>query len=297
MHFFQKITLLALIFFLFACSDKSADKADDASHPSFSELPEIAEEAGQAFGQAVVPIAILPEDQEKADNAPEGMVFIKGGCFIMGNDYTQADEKPEHEVCLSDFYMDKFEITQARWEKVMGFNPSKFSGPDLPVEQVNYHDIQKFIKKSGGNCRLPSEAEWEYAARGGADTRYFWGNMANEDYIWYEENSKKSTQPVGSKAPNQFGLYDMMGNVWEWVDDWYEPYYKMRTKDNPTGPATGESKVVRGGSFYSSAGALRITNRIWLHPKNKVFPKVTTYGQIMNEVFNYIGFRCAKSIP
>ena len=214
----------------------------------------------------------------------------------MGNDYTQADEKPEHEVCLNDFYMDKFEVTQARWEKVMGFNPSKFSGANLPVEQVNYHNIQKFIKITGGNCRLPTEAEWEYAARGGAESRYFWGNMVNEEYTWYEENSKASTQPVGSKAPNQFGLYDMMGNVWEWVDDWYEPYYKMRIKDNPTGPATGESKVIRGGSFDSSAGALRITNRIWLHPKNKVFPKVTTYGQIMNEVFNYIGFRCAKSI-
>jgi len=297
MHFFQKITLLALIFLLFACSDKPAGKGDDESHPSFSELPEITEESAQDFAPAVVPVAILPEDKVKADNAPEGMVFIKGGCFIMGNDYTQEDEKPEHEVCLSDFYMDKFEVTQARWEKVMGFNPSKFSGANLPVEQVNYQNIQKFIQKSGGNCRLPTEAEWEYAARGGAETRYFWGNMVNEEYTWYEENSQKSTQPVGSKAPNQFGLYDMMGNVWEWVDDWYEPYYKMRTKDNPTGPATGESKVVRGGSFNSSAGALRITNRIWLHPKNKVFPKVTTYGQIMNEVFNYIGFRCAKSIP
>ncbi len=297
MRFFQKFTLLALIFFLFACSDKQTEKAGDDSHPSFSELPEITDESAQAFEQAVVPIAILPEDKEKADKAPEGMVFIKGGCFIMGNDYTQADEKPEHEVCLNDFYMDKYEVSQARWEKVMGFNPSKFSGANLPVEQVNYDNVQKFIEKSGGNCRLPTEAEWEYAARGGAETRYFWGNMVNEEYTWYEENSQKSTHPIGSKAPNQFGLYDMMGNVWEWVDDWYEPYYKMRTKDNPTGPATGESKVIRGGSFDSSAGALRITNRIWLHPKNKVFPKVTTYGQIMNEVFNYIGFRCAKSIP
>ena len=278
MRFFQVFTLLALILFLFACSDNLAEKAGDESHPSFSELPEITKES-QAPGQAIIPVAILPEDQDKAYNAPEGMVFIKGGCFIMGNDYAQADEKPEHEVCLNDFYMDKFEVTQARWEKVMGFNPSKFLGPNLPVEQVNYQNVQKFIKKSGGNCRLPTEAEWEYTARGGAETRYFWG-----------------TQPVGSKVPNQFGLYDMMGNVWEWVDDWYEPYYKMRTKDNPTGPATGESKVVRGGSFDSSAGALRITNRIWLHPKNKVFPKVTTYGQIINEVFNYIGFRCAESI-
>ena len=297
MHFFQKITLLALIFFLFACSDKPADKTDDESHPSFSELPDINEESGQDFAPAVVPLVILPEDKEKANNAPEGMVFIKGGCFIMGNDYAQEDEKPEHEVCVDDFYLGKYEVNQARWEKLMGFNPSKFSGADLPVEQVNYLNVQKFIQKSGGACRLPTEAEWEYAARGGATTRYFWGNMVHGDYTWYEENSEETTHPVGSKAPNQYGVYDLMGNVWEWVDDWYEPYYKIRTKNNPKGPGKGESKVVRGGSFDSSAGALRITNRIWLHPENKVFPKVTTYGQIMNEIFNYIGFRCAKSIP
>jgi len=296
MRFLKFLIPFVLFFFLYACSDQAADKTEDALHPSLSELPEIVEESAQSSGQRVVPIKIGPEDQEKAKNAPEGMVFIKGGCFIMGNDYTQEDEKPEHEVCVNDFYMDKFEVTQARWEKLMGFNPSKFSGADLPVEQVNYKNVQKFIKKSGGACRLPTEAEWEYAARGAAQTRYFWGNMVNEEYTWYEENSKKSTHPVGTKTPNQYGLYDMMGNVWEWVDDWYEPYYKIRTKDNPTGPKTGESKVVRGGSFDSSAGALRITNRVWLHPKNKVFPKVTTYGQIMNEVYNYIGFRCAKSI-
>ncbi|MBT5471070.1 MAG: SUMF1/EgtB/PvdO family nonheme iron enzyme [Nitrospina sp.] len=254
------------------------------------------EESAQSSEQRVVPVKISPEDQEKANNAPEGMVFITGGCFVMGNDYTQEDEKPEHEVCVSDFYMDKFEVTQARWEKVMGNNPSKFIGADLPVEQVNHQDVQRFIKKSEGACRLPTEAEWEYATRGGATTRYFWGNMVNEEYTWYEENSNETTHPVGSKGPNQYGLYDTMGNVWEWVNDWYEPYYKIRTKDNPMGPESGQSKIVRGGSFDSSAGALRITNRVWLHPKNKVFPKVTTYGQIMNEVYNYIGFRCAKSI-
>ena len=296
MRLFKLFIPFALFFFLYACSDQPVDKSEDALHPSLSELPEMIEESVQLPDQGIVPIKISPEDQEKVDKAPEGMVFVKGGCFVMGNDYTQEDEKPEHKVCLSDFYMDKFEVTQARWEKLMGFNPSKFSGTDLPVEQVNYENVQKFIKKSGVNCRLPTEAEWEYSARGGAQTRYFWGNMVNEKYTWYEENSKESTQPVGSKLPNQYGLYDMMGNVWEWVDDWYEPYYQIRTQNNPTGPKIGESKIVRGGSFDSSAGALRITNRVWLHPKNKVFPKVTTYGQIMNEVYNYIGFRCAKSI-
>ena len=296
MHFFKFFTLFTFLLALYACSDQKSDKAEDALHPSFSELPEIFEESVQSSEQAVVPIKLSVADQEKAKKAPDGMIFIKGGCFLMGNDYTQEDEKPEHEVCLSDFYMDKYEVSQARWEKLMGFNPSKFIGPDLPVEQVNYENVKKFINKSGDSCRLPTEAEWEYAARGGAETRYFWGNMVNEQYTWYEENSNAKTHSVGSKSPNQYGLYDMMGNVWEWVDDWYEPYYKVRTKNNPTGPEIGGSKVVRGGSFDSSAGALRITNRVWLHPKNKVFPKVTTYGQIMNEIYNYIGFRCAKSI-
>lgn len=297
MRFYKLFIIFSIFSLLSACTEKAEDQVSEDIHPSFSELPEVSEESSTLSQQRVIPVQFSPEDQTKADKAPEGMVFIKGGCFIMGNDYTQEDEKPEHEVCLDGFYMDRHEVTQARWEKIMGFNPSKFVGANLPVEQVNFLDVQKFIKKSKGVCRLPTEAEWEYAARGGATTRYFWGNMVHEDYTWYEDNSSETSHSVGGKAPNQYGLHDMMGNVWEWVNDWYEPYYKMRSKNNPPGPETGESKVVRGGSFDSSAGALRITNRVWLHPKNKVFPKVTTYGQIMNEVFNYIGFRCAQDLP
>ncbi len=294
--YFHKIFFISIVALLFACSEKSEDQAGQEIHPSFSELPEVSEESPAKPSRRVVPIQFSPEDQAKIREAPDGMAFIKGGCFIMGNDYAQEDEKPEHEVCVDDFYMGKYEVTQTRWEKVMGFNPSKFAGENHPVEQVNFLDAQKFIKKSQDVCRLPSEAEWEYAARGRATTRYFWGNMVREDYTWFKDNSAETTHAVGSKAPNQYGLYDMMGNVWEWVNDWYEPYYEVRTKNNPQGPTAGEWKVVRGGSFDSSAGALRITNRIWLHPKNKVFPKVTTYGQVMNEIFNYIGFRCAKSL-
>jgi len=296
MRLFKLLLIVSAIFLFSSCSEKSEEQTGQDIHPSFSELPEISEESSSTSDQRVVPVQLSPEDQAKANKAPEGMVFIKGGCFIMGNDYAQEDEKPEHEVCVDDFYLDKYEVTQERWEKVMGFNPSKFNGANLPVEQVNFLNVQKFIEKSPGACRLPTEAEWEYAARGGATTRYYWGNMVHGDYTWYEENSSETTHPVGSKSPNQYGVYDMMGSVWEWVNDWYEPYYKIRSKNNPQGPKTGESKVVRGGSFDSSAGALRITNRIWLHPENKVFPKVTTYGQVMNEIFNYIGFRCAQSV-
>jgi formylglycine-generating enzyme required for sulfatase activity len=286
-------TILSFLLVFGAGCSRDEDKSS-VEESAVSEMDESAEEPPKTT-EKVVPVTLSPEDQEKAKLAPEGMVFIKGGCFMMGNDFAQEDEKPEHEVCVDDFFMDKFEVTQAKWEKVTGYNPSKIIGPDLPLEQVNYIEVQEYLEKS--NCRLPTEAEWEYAARGGADARYYWGNMIDESYTWYEDNSKETTHPVGQKKPNQFGLHDMMGNVWEWTNDWYEPYYQIREKKNPQGPETGEYRVIRGGAFDSSAGALRITNRIWLHPKNRVFPKVTTYGQAINEVYNYIGFRCAKSIP
>ncbi len=145
------------------------------------------------------PVSINPEDKPIADNAPEGMVFIKGGCFILGNNFAQVDEAPEHEVCVDDFYLDIYEVTQSRWEKIMGFNPSKFIGPDRPVEQVTFYDVQEFAETSEGKCRIPTEAEWEYAARGHADSRYFWGNMMNGEYAWFEDNSNGQTHPVGRK--------------------------------------------------------------------------------------------------
>ena len=273
--------------FIFACS--SEELGDSAnSQPDIL----ISDDFQESF--KFQPIRISPEDEIIASKAPKGMIFIKGGCFVLGNNFAQVDESPEHEVCIDDFYLDKFEVTQDRWEKVMGFNPSKFIGSNRPVEQVTFYDVQEFADNTG--CRIPTEAEWEYAARGHADARYFWGNMMNEEYAWFEDNSNGQTHIVGQKKPNQFGAYDMMGNVWEWVADWYDAAYPRGKQVNPTGVMRGDFKVVRGGAFDSSAGALRITNRTWLHPKNKVFPKVTTHGQIMNEIYNYVGFRCAQSI-
>ena len=181
--------------------------------------------------------------------------------FYIGNNFAQVDEAPEHEVCVNDFYIDKYEVTQKRWEKVMGFNPSKFNSPDRPVEQVTFFDVQEFAEISKGQCRIPTEAEWEYAARGHATTRYFWGNMMNDEYAWFEDNSDGRTHSVGKKKSNQFGIHDMMGNVWEWVADWYDAAYPHGKQINPTGITKGEYKVVRGGAFDSSAGALRTTNR------------------------------------
>ncbi len=289
MDVFKNICLSLLLLLACGCSQ------DDSSPPGQETGSAISPPEAEA--PSVVPIEISPDDREKAALAPEGMVFIKGGCFILGNDFTQTDEAPEHEVCVSDFFMDRYEVTQARWEKVIGFNPSKFIGADRPVEQINYYDVFKFIEKSEGNCRLPTEAEWEYAAGGRSDSRYYWGNMMDDAYAWFEDDSNHQSYPVGKKLPNQFGLYDMMGNVWEWTADWYTPLYEDLERQDPQGVKEGEYKVIRGGSFDSSAGALRITNRTWLHPKNRVFPKVTTHGQIMNEIYNYVGFRCAKSLP
>ncbi len=283
------LVCLALVSCL-ACSSEEADVSEQTQADS-SDFGAVQENF------VFEPVVIAPGDKAIADKAPEGMVFIKGGCFILGNNFAQVDEAPEHEVCVDDFYLDKYEVTQARWEKVMGFNPSKFPSPDKPVEQITFYDVQEFAEESKGLCRIPTESEWEYAARGHADARYFWGNMMNDEYAWYKDNSGGETHPIGQKKPNQFGVYDMMGNVWEWTSDWYDAAYPRGKQINPTGVPEGEFKVVRGGAFDSSAGGLRITNRTWLHPKNKVFPKVTTYGQVMNEIYNYVGFRCAMTIP
>ena len=287
MNNLKNIIFYFLFFLVFSCSSEETNKSI-IEHDDLSTLDDYQE----SF--KFESISIAPEDKILASLAPEGMVFIKGGCFILGNNYAQVDESPEHEVCVDDFYLDKYEVVQVRWEKVMGFNPSKFIGPNRPVEQVTFYDAQEFAESEG--CRLPTEAEWEYAARGHADARYFWGNMMNGDYAWFEDNSSKKSHEVGTTKPNQFGVYDMMGNVWEWVSDWYDAAYPRGKQINPTGVEKGDFKVVRGGAFDSSAGGLRITNRTWLHPKNKVFPKVTTYGQVMNEIYNYVGFRCAQSI-
>jgi formylglycine-generating enzyme required for sulfatase activity len=295
MTIFRGFGILVLLAGAVGCFQSDSEKQQD-DPPSIAEIEGTREDSSAQAPLGVLPIELSERDKANAEQAPEGMVFVKGGCFTMGNDRAQADEKYEHEVCLDDFYLDRYEVTQARWIPVMGFNPSKIIHDDRPVEQVNYYDIHQFMDKSGGACRLPTEAEWEYAARGQAKTRYFWGNIMDGAYAWFEDNSDKTTHPVGQKKPNQFGLYDMMGNVWEWTEDWYSPYYVGNKETHPKGPEKGENKVIRGGSFNSSAGALRITNRTWLHPKNRVFSKVASYGGSVDELYNYIGFRCAQSI-
>lgn len=201
---------------------------------------------------------------ESIDNVSFDMIWIKGGTFNMGCTTEQGrcpdNEKPVHKVTLDDFYIGKLEVTQKLWIAVMGNNPSyNHKCSDCPVETVTWDMTQEFLKKlnqkTGKNYRLPTEAEWEYAARGGASTssttakKYSGSNVINE-VAWLGENSDLKTKTVGTKKPNALGIFDMSGNVYEWCQDWYgEKYYSTGPEKNPTGPENGFRKIIRGGSW------------------------------------------------
>lgn len=193
------------------------------------------------------------------------MVYVSGGTFTMGGTSEQgsdaeSDEKPTHNVTLSSYYICKYEVTQALWRAVMGSNPSYFKGDNLPVECVSWNDCQTFINRlnsyTGRNFRLPTEAEWEFAARGGNYSRHYKYSGSNYigDVAWYDNNSGNRTHPVGTKQPNELGLYDMSGNVYEWCSDWYGSYSSYSQSD-PTGPNSGSGRVERGGSWINSPGS------------------------------------------
>ncbi|MFP4557682.1 MAG: SUMF1/EgtB/PvdO family nonheme iron enzyme [Bacteroidales bacterium] len=216
------------------------------------------------------------------------MVFVKGGSFRMGDTFGDGnkEEKPVHPVTISDFYIGKYEVTQSQWKTIMGNNPSHFSGCDqCPVERVSWLDIQNFIEAlnelTGKNYRLPTEAEWEYAAKGGQKSRgyrYVGGNNINF-VSWYAGNSANKTHPVGQHEPNELGLYDMSGNVWEWTSDWFSRFTDS-PKTNPKGPDEGDFRIVKGGSWYGYVGGSRPSCRGSDDPGNKR---------------SYIGFRLALS--
>ena len=198
------------------------------------------------------------------------MVAVEGGTFTMGATSEQGsdaeeDEKPAHKVTLSDYYIGQTEVTQALWEAVMGGNPSRRVGDNLPVEQVSWNDCQEFIRKlnqlTGRQFRLPTEAEWEYAARGGRKSqgyKYAGGNNLNS-VAWFYVNGYY-TQPVGTKQANELGIYDMSGNVWEWCSDWYGDY-QLSSQSDPQGPSSGSNRVNRGGGYYNGARYCRVSNR------------------------------------
>ena len=218
----------------------------------------------------------------------DDMVFIHGGVFTMGSKGLDAefDEKPAHEVILPSFYMCRYEVTQQLWMDVMGGNPSRHTGEMRPVESVSWEDCQLFISRlnamTGIVFRLPSEAEWEYAARGGNESQGFMyaGSDSIDDVAWYNTYDSEP-HDIGGKQPNELGLYDMSGNVMEWCADWHGPYTAGRQK-SPTGAPGGEYRVARGGYWESEAKYCTVTYR---HP---ITP---------DEVSEYIGLRLvAKNI-
>lgn len=222
------------------------------SFPAYAVLPDF-----------IKPLPIEPELLKPTLPMITGMVFVKGGCFEMGDTFGNgADiEKPVHKVCVDDFLMGKYEVTQKEWVAVMGSNPSSFKNcDDCPVESVSWDDIQVYIGKlntrTARNYRLPTEAEWEYAARSGGKREKYAGGDDLTSVAWYSDNSGNKTHQVGQKRANSLGIYDMSGNICEWVSDWYgDGYYGISPKDNPAGPPNGLFKVYRGGSWKHSAYA------------------------------------------
>ncbi len=214
--------------------------------------------------EQIIKIADTVDEKEPEKEPIKNMVLVYGGTFQMGSNLPigTGDEKPIHTVTVSSFYMDKTEVTQAEYRKVMGENPSSFSGcDDCPVEKVSWHDANEYAKKVGK--RLPTEAEWEYAARGGNKRKgytYSGRNYAIGSAAWYKVNSSNKTHPVAQKQPNELGLYDMSGNVKEWCSDWYG-YYRSSTKSDPKGPNSGSNRVLRGGSWYQERNYCRVANR------------------------------------
>lgn len=215
--------------------------------------------------------------KSKKDALDIEMVFVQGGTFTMGCTEEQGadcidNEIPVHQVTLSDFKIGKYEVTVAQWKAVMGKNPSCFSGCDqCPVGSVNWYDLQAFINrlnaKTGKTYRLPTEAEWEYAARGGNKSQGYSYSGADilDNAAWHDGNCDPKTYKVGTKAANELGIHDMSGNVWEWCSDWYGDY-SAAAQNNPQGASNGRYRVLRGGSSYDSWLNCRVTSRVSSFP-------------------------------
>jgi formylglycine-generating enzyme required for sulfatase activity/TolB-like protein len=224
-----------------------------------------------------------------AGGVPEGFVLVEGGTFTMGSPSNEpdreSDEGPQHQVTVKSIYMGKYEVTQREWQELMGNNPSNFKGENLPVEQVSWFEVIEYCNKrsvkegltpayrgsgnsitcdwSANGYRLPTEAEWEYAAKGGNKnflTYLYSGSNSAGAVAWYSGNSGNTTHPVGTKAANDLGIYDMSGNVYEWCWDW-KGDYGSGSQTDPAGPSAGSGRVDRGGSWNDSARGVRSSNR------------------------------------
>mgnify|MGYP000315157348 CR=1 FL=1 len=216
------------------------------------------------------------------------MVYVEGGEFIMGSTH-EYDEQPRHSVHVDDFFIGRYEVTQRQWKRVMGNNPSFFDYcDDCPVENVSWKEVNQFInelnRQTNMNYRLPTEAEWEYAAMGGNKSKnfVFSGSDKADLTAWYKRNNNQQTRKVGTKEPNELGIYDMSGNVMEWCSDWYgKTYYHNCPFKNPLGPVSGSHHVIKGGSWNTEMKYIRIANR----SKSTV-----------NSRYDDLGFRLARSV-
>ena len=227
---------------------------------------------------STLPCAASAAAAEKPAEVP--VVFVKGGCFTMGDTFGDGgnDEKPGHEVCVSDFYLGKYEVTQAQWRSVMEGNPSRHQEDDrLPVENVSWNEAQLFVKNlrqaTGKPWQLPTEAQWEYAARSGGRSEKYPGTGAGAelgDFAWFADNAAGKTHPVGTKKPNGLWLHDMAGNVWEWVRDRYDrDYFRQSPRQDPKGDPFGVNRIIKGGSINQETGFLRASYRDYLAPENR----------------------------
>lgn len=256
--------------------------------------------------------AAMPEDpptapKEITTSAGIVMVLLPGGTFTMGDNSGEVDET-EHTVTLSPFYLDKFEVTQEEYQRVMGENPSKVAGKKNPVEQIRWSDAVRYCNArsrlegldpaydlttwtcrfEASGYRLPTEAEWEYAARAGTRTQYSFGDNETElkQYAWYKDTAGGKPHPVGQRKPNAWGFFDMHGNVWEWCNDFYKvDYFTESPEKDPRGPLTGEKKVLRGGCLSSNPDACRSAYR---YNENPAYTDAC-FG------YDIYGFRCARS--
>lgn len=244
--------------------------------------------------QGELPEELIEEEEEESidkhyvsvGNVSFAMISVEGGTFDLGATpeqglYAAFDEKPSIQVTVSSFYLAEVPVTQALWTAIMGDNPSHFKGDNLPVERVSWEDCQEFIKRlniqTGIKFRLPTEAEWEYAARGGQHSRHHKYSGADDndksDYLWFKENSQFLSHEVKTKLPNELELYDMNGNISEWCGDWYfNSYANNGERVNPKGPSSGVAKVYRGGSWDDKAMNCRVSKRFSMNPifKNKL---------------------------
>jgi formylglycine-generating enzyme required for sulfatase activity len=228
---------------------------------------------------------VFTDFTETVNNVNIEMVAVEGGTFMMGSEDGWDDEKPVHKVTVINFYIGMYPITQEQWRAVMGTNPSKFKGNRNPVESVSWHDCQEFIKKlnsiKGKKYRLPTEAEWEFAARGGNESEgYEYSGSDDIDEVSIQRNGAE-TYPVGRKEPNELGICDMTGNVREWCNDWWDPNsYRYSRSYNPQGMEKGIQRINRGGSWYSWEGLWEVSYRTCDEP---------------DVCSNQIGFRLAHS--